>query len=167
MKNLLIGFITLSTVSAFAGELINKSTGETLRLTLNAQTQEVEILSSSSKLANKKISLLRISKEESDINLLSVNDAASDNIYDGMDCVGGDTGCVVYSFIIPIYDIPRLAAVVADAAVLPVRGPIKLIQNMNYNQDFAQLQRAINSSETITISNGRFQRIAELLSHSH
>lgn len=170
MKKLLTGLLVLGSISAFAGSLENRASGERVDFELNRDTQILNILSSSPLLQNKKINLTVIKKKKSSIDLIGANNWATEEVYgrDGegafSDVVGGDTGLIVFSFIVPIMNIPRVGATVFDLVALPIKAPFKLLKNMKYNRDFKKLQKSINGSDIITVSNSRFERILGLLS---
>jgi hypothetical protein len=155
MKTLLISLLVMINFNVEAGTLENRSTGEILDLTLNRNSQTLEIYSNSPLVSNKVINLLSIRRDQSNINIISLNDAVTDGAY--------YNDQVVFSFIVPIYFIPRYAAVVGDLLALPVKLPMKLIQEARFNKDYKKLQRAINSNAVIEVSDSRFSRIAKLL----
>lgn len=183
MKKLLLALITMTLLSqAFAGTIENKKTGETIELNLNRAEQEVEIWSSATGVENKTISLHSIKGEhvssESVFNhfqAFPVVDFTLEEIYN----IGNweyeqRKGATMISLLIPIFNTPSVVAFSADLVVLPLRVTIKAIEGIFSNisdslkrrkmkKDISTIKKAINSTDTLRVSNKRFERIVNLL----
>ena len=153
MKNLLlIAFTFILASGAFAGILENRRTGETIEFILNRADREIEVLSTSYNVENNTIRLSALVPRKSAMNLVAgVSWGVNPNVIDA-------SGATV------VFLLPVLAAY--DAIALPLKAPLKLFHNMQLNRDFKKLMNAINSTDMIKVSNGRFRRIENLLNNN-
>lgn len=153
MKKLLFGLmITAITSGTFAGIIENKKTGETLELTLDRQERTVDIISSSTNVPNKRINLVELRVDSSDIDLLA-----------GTHWIGSLDGHYAAGLFFPPITPVGVSIVLYDVLAMPVKGTIKAITNAKMKKDFQILNKAIQSTGTETVGEKRFRRIEKLL----
>lgn len=169
MKTLLSALLLLGSISSYAGVLVNSSNGESITLNFDESSQTLSIISGTELVKDQEIPLTEIDQKKSDIDLLQANNWASKEVYGEPGtgafryAIGGKTGLVILSFIIPGLNFPRLGATAIDIVLLPAKAPLKVLNDAKFKKDFRKLQLAINTSGTVEVSNARFKRIAKLL----
>lgn len=155
-KIIILSFVITFLTQAFAGILENRATGETLEFNVDRSSRTVEVLSMANKVENKTIEMKSVIRGTSEIRLYGITEDACYGIW------GGDLntlGCVI----IPVIGTPGLIIGAVETLMIPFKATAKLLQNMKMKKDFKKLMRAINSTNTIVVSNKRFRRIENLL----
>jgi hypothetical protein len=155
MKNLLIGLLTFSTfASAFAGSITNRATNEYIRFDFDAKERTVNVESTSRTLRNKQINIAKVKgRKKSHIDLLGTTQTICNE-------VGAD---LEYCLLIPFFNIPGVAGLAVDILLMPIKAPMKVMQNAAYKRDVKLLLNSITTDEDIEVSNARFLRISKLL----
>jgi len=141
MKKLLIGLLALGTISSHAGTLISEKGLERIVFSYDSATQILSIESTTPLVLSKEIPLSHINKDRSSIKLF----AAVNGVHDG-----DNWGPGAYPF-----------ALAYDVAMMPFKGAVKALKNKQLQKDYVTLLKAINSDEEVTVSQKRFERIAE------
>ena len=143
MKRIIIITLAMAfSLSAFAGILENRGTGETIEFIMNRADMEVEILSTAKNVGNTVIRLEEVGEKKSQIRFFK--------------------GTIYTVKNAPPFVIFPLAY---ELTMLVFKAPIKLFQNMTYKRDFKKLMKAITSTDTIRVGERRFRRIEKLIQH--
>jgi hypothetical protein len=157
MKKILFGLLTLTTLtSAFAGSIYNRSTGENLRFSFEAKERTVYVESTSRLLENKRVNLSQIKRWNSRVNLVGVSQGICDEVW------GGESP-IAMCYLVPFANIPGVAGLTVDVLAMPIKAPLKVIQNAKYKRDIKLLLNAITKDQDIEVTNARFLRISKLL----
>lgn len=163
-----LALATLITQSLSAGTLKNRETLESLEFELKQDSEILVITSYASGIESKEIKLRKIKKKKSEVNLIAGSAFVYDYVYteQGSHSPCQDVNDLFIQTFAPFYNVPQLIAHSYDLLALPVKAPMKLIQNMKYKKDFKKLTNSVENDETTEVSDKRFKRIAKLLKES-
>jgi hypothetical protein len=145
MKKIILALLAVSTVSAFAGTLVNKKTGEELQMSVSSS-----------------LNLKCLSPNAFDFFPVSRYAFSEENRL----CQSSGNGeCSVHALvIIPTVLTAGAAPVVADLLSAPVRGSIKLVEFNTYKRDIKIFSSVSSGEDTYeVVSNKRFERIKDCL----
>ena len=156
MKKLLIGLLALGTITAYAGTITNKSSGQVISLEIHEQNNSKVVLidGSNAGLRNRTIVL-----ENMNIELKSSadkRDRGFDPIF--MAANGCNEGSQVNDC-----GFGLVFAIGFDLVTLPVTVPLKLIHSSRIKNDLKLIHRSLYKDETIEINSRKFSRVIELL----
>lgn len=156
MKKILIGILALGSMSAFAGTIINKSSGQLISLEIQESNGSKVVLidGSSAGVKNRTIVL-----ENMNIELKSSADKR-DKTFDPV--FMATTGCHEGSQVNDC-GVGVIFAVGFDLVTLPITVPLKLIHTSRVKNDLKLILRSLYKDETVEVNSRKFNRIIELL----
>jgi len=160
MKKIIISLMTMMALSAHAGTLVNKKTNESLKFEVG-NDGEIELISNSTDVKSGKIKSFYTDKLDS-IRLFAVTDDVCTAIWGSSNLKHWDEGLVT-CLIIPGPNVPGLLSAAADIVMMPVKLPVKLIENGKHKKDVRILKRAVFTDEEIEVNEKRFDRISRML----
>ena len=149
----LIGLLGLLSVSALAGEIQNRKTGELIQFTADFHRSVLSIDSTVSGLGVRDITLVGYQAKKSEVKFYEYTRSICSEENDPQ------SNCIIFFTIIPIGYIP----LAVETLIFPVQLSVKLIQNSEYKKDIKVLRKAISTDELVTVNNRRFERIVEIL----
>ena len=156
MKKLLIGLLVLTSISAFAGELINRSSQEKIVFTVSEDNKSIEVASTRNSLPST-IYIDSVDRGRTNTNYFAVTDAR-------IELMRGD-GELFWNWV-PINVVNftvMIGAHASDLVLAPFKGVISLVKNGKYKKDYKVLIKAINTDATFEVGNKRFNRILKLI----
>jgi hypothetical protein len=182
MKKLMVGFLVLGSINTFAGEAINKKTGDRLNFTVDlAQNQlSMELVSSTQRNATivslaeyetykqNGVDLVKTKKSlTSHCGPCGAADGNPQVLYressEAWDVTRDLFNHVGVGYLIPGYNVLLLSVNVMDTVALPINITKKMVRNSYVKKDMKVLNTLLNSDESVEISSKQFNRLFHYL----
>lgn len=164
MKKIIIGLLALTSVSVFAGTIVDRSNGNYLEFT-KISDAEIVLTSNVRDFKEERIALDTIKVVASNLNFdwndsiwLGAYAATRDGL--GLDEIGdSDLSVILQTIVIPFYSIPTITTMAIDLAALPITAPLRLLKRAQNKRDRNVLMKASMTEKSIKVTSKRFRRI--------
>lgn len=154
---LLTAMMLVSQIS-LAGEILNRSTGESIRLDIDTTSKIITITSTTVGLPEKiNLDEVRDTSNYVEANYFSVTKKWVNNqLFDG------EWSLAYFPLLLPTF-VVTIGSNVIDILIAPVQGVTVSLKNSAIRKDFITLLRAINTDGTQKVNQKRYIRISNLL----
>ena len=178
MKTLFVIMIAFCSVSAFAGEAINKVSGDRLIISVDRVASTATItLKESTTVSQKTVSLASFEKEKAiGVGLVKTRASLTDSCgpcgpangnpqilyrlsYELFAETKAEFNHVWVGYFIPGYNVIMIATNLIETVALPVNLTRKMLRNSYVRRDLKLINALLNSDESIEIGSKQFRRL--------